>query len=213
MKLIDYFINITFLVSISLFASILAGPRLINMGVNGTENDIDSVLVNGLTLDYLNGNVAEYLQLKVFLNNKSYGYIYRVEENKHKDLEMFLRTNNFLKGRNIENCKIGSDDLPISLNKVELPKNLYAKVKFNNKSIITYLALGDYVVIGRKDSLLKRMLMIIMGVVLVLMGCILFIIGGFAIHNNYRIYKSTGIIPPLPNRIDDMKEGLMFLFK
>jgi len=203
MRLFEYILKYLFLIGVSAGASIFLGPSLLRNAFLNEDEGLKKTNIETIQVDYLNGVDKNYLNFNLKLNGRAYKQIYRIAEGKHQELMKLIGT---ISEESRE--KASNGQFPIVIDNLKIDA-LYA---LGEKGEIQRLKVNNIYVIGNKTGGFKKVAMGFFGVLMVLMGGILFFLGSVHTILNIKVYSKTGSLPPLPNTIDDMTNGIKFLF-
>ncbi|WP_378181392.1 hypothetical protein [Aquimarina sp. SS2-1] len=205
-NLLDYILKFGCLFTLSIFLALKVGPYFICLKSIEKSKIKEYEGVEELRLTLINPIDVNYIKLNVLLSdNNTYTKIYRLKDNKHKELFEFLEEQNI----SISNLTI--DTFPIEVPKKKLNQIDKVQMHADGSNVINKLILNNYYLVGQKGSIFKNVSFIILGVFFILLGLLLFFSSINLLVTNIKIYRRTGEIPKLWNTIDSKIEAWKYI--
>jgi len=206
-KLFDYILKFGCLFTLSVFLILRVGPYLIYKKSEEKSKIEEYKGIEELKLTLINPIDVNYIKLNVLLsNNNTYSKIFRIKAKEHIGLFQFLEK------QNIQTSNLKINKFPIIVPKEKLSEINKVQMDANGSDVINKLVLNDYYLVGKEDSMVKNVLLIILGVFFMLLGLLLFLSSLNLLITNIKIYKKTGEFPKLWNTVDSKIEAWKHIF-
>ena len=102
--------------------------------------------------------------------------------------------------------------MPIELKKNNLSS--YTDIQYRlDKNKIEFLSINNQLVIGSKNTILKKSIYYILGGIFSIVGFLGLLLSSMTLFDYIKTYQQTGTFPSLPNSINSKIEGVQYIFR